>query len=371
MATGAAEAAALDAWAELRPHVEWPDGFSLSFVFAAGTRVADALRGLAEDGARLRSRKIVVMAPGTTQDVDELAAKLLQRQGPGCGGVWVDLAANYGDDAWDRARARLFAQLNQHRLLMVRDLGVPIVFVLPADLRARVVDLAPDLWAIRSFTWVLPAEAILVAQRTAVEREWARLFGLRDRVGVDLLDAVAAAEAALERGCPADARRIATEALKVAAEQTGVEPLVGTEPLAWSRAVARIHDATSPTHTATRTSVLRIATVAGRAEWGLGNRDAAREALSAGLEVARRLRVTLGDMPRVLRDLAYSLFVLAYVEQHSGLGTNAQARMQEFSGLIDDARRLYPDDRTFATLRDAAGAFFPSFPEDERGRDPG
>ena len=40
MAPDPAEEAAEIAWVALRPHVEWPDGFALSFVFAVGSRVS-------------------------------------------------------------------------------------------------------------------------------------------------------------------------------------------------------------------------------------------------------------------------------------------------------------------------------------------
>jgi hypothetical protein len=287
-------------WRELRPHLEWAQGFALVFLFAGHPAPIEFLRRRLEDSLQLRTLRLTIVAPATPGEVPRAVEELLAiRPEPGRGPLWFELWRGSAEKGWPTARRQALRRLNERRFLLEQDVAVPVVFVLPREERAKVYIDAPDLWAVRSFTAELPAperrevtvprhEADTVTvhdpSRGPAEMEWQRLVErAADRTNLDPRDGFAAFESAMERGDLAAARAITDQTLDMARQRL---------------------QTTGDTPQALRDLSISLDNV-GRVERDLGNLETARSAYQESLEIARQLAGTFPDQPRYQQDLAF------------------------------------------------------------------
>src|SRR5208337_4401340 len=116
------------------------------------------LRQRLEESLQLRTLRLTVVAPPTPADVPHAVEEILAaRPEPGRGPLWVEMWRGSAQEGWPEARRQALHRLNERRFLLERDVGRPMVLILPQEERGRVYVEAPDLWAVRCFTAELPA----------------------------------------------------------------------------------------------------------------------------------------------------------------------------------------------------------------------
>ncbi|MCP5310606.1 MAG: tetratricopeptide repeat protein [Zoogloeaceae bacterium] len=336
-----ADAGLDDLWQKLRPHLEWAEGFSLVLLFGHNPKAADALRVRLEGICSLRTQRL--QKPDPRLDTGDLLKSILKaRPRPGSGPLWVDLTPVAQRD--EKGVGDLLMRLNERRFLLESEVRLPLVLILPGEFRARFHALAPDLWAVRSFSDALPlfdqdasAGSLGVSRGardevpslaisripSASEREWQRLFAASSAgEGLDLADAAQAFEAAIERGAISDAKVIAAQALAIA------------------RVRARKTSGKGP-------QVLRDLSIAldnvGRVARDLGDLSAARVAFEESLSLRRQLREALGEGPQVLRDLSVSLDNVGGVAGDLGDLSAARVAFEESLSLRRQLAESFPD----------------------------
>jgi tetratricopeptide (TPR) repeat protein len=373
-------------WRDLRPHLEWAQGFALVFLFAGHPQPVEFLRDRLAESLQPRTLWLTVIAPPTPGEVAAAVEQILDaRPDPGRGPLWVELWRGAEKEGWPRARRQALQRLNERRFLLERDVARPMILVLPREERGRVYVEAPDLWAVRSLTADLPAPietgrvtaltlfrddpALLSASPGPAEIEWARLLErAADPASLDLRDGFAAFASGIERGDLAAARAIANQTLDIARHQFAaiggpsevrneasrnlsialdnvgdIERDLGN--LEAARAVyresldlcRRLHEAVGDTPQALRDLSVSLERV-GQVERDLGNLEAASAAYRESLELRRRLREAVGDTPQALRDLSVSLDNIGEVEHDLG---NLEAARAVYRESLDLCRRLH------------------------------
>ncbi|MGC2201794.1 MAG: tetratricopeptide repeat protein [Stellaceae bacterium] len=307
-------------WRDLRPHLEWAPGFALVFLFASHPAPVRFLRRRLEESLQLRTLRLSILEPSAPAELPHLVEQILgTRPDPGRGPLWVELWRGADEEGWATARRQALHRLNERRTLLERDVGLPMVLILPQSERGRVYVEAPDLWAVRCFTAELPAPQVFVeasvtasgegaasgegyalgvgASAGPAELEWARLRKrTKDRNRLDLRDGFAAFESSLGRGDLTAARATAGEILDLSRERLKT---MGDTPQALRDLSVSLDNV-------------------GRVEGDLGNLEAARTAYRESLELRRGLREALGDTPQALRDLSVSLDNVGGVERDLG-----------------------------------------------------
>jgi hypothetical protein len=289
-------------WRDLRPHIEWAPGFALVFLFASHPGPVRFLRRRLEESLQLRPLRLGVLEPSAPAEMPRLVEQIIAaRPDPGRGPLWVELWRGTAEEGWAVARRQALQRLNERRALLERDVGLPMVLILPQSERGRVYIDAPDLLAVRCFTAELtavnaaarvpettraePSHPDLGAPPGPVELEWARLLKrTKDRSRLDLRDAFAAFESAIERGDLSAAETTAVQTLEIARER-----------------VKKVDD----TPQGLRDLSIALDNV-GQVERDLGNLEAARKAYRESLDVRRQLVRTFPDQLRYQQDLAFT-----------------------------------------------------------------
>jgi tetratricopeptide (TPR) repeat protein len=215
-------------WATLEPHIAWPRGLAMVLLFAGHPQPVDALRERAQTLLRRDGRELRMHVARDTDDLSNLVDELLAPPNDELGALWIELWRGSGRPGWDAAVSEILRRLNEHRVVLERDVGRPTVLVLPPSLRSHVYVLAPDLWAIRSYTAELPSPPGVAparlrfsdllrpfqTRRSREESEWAQLLARGgDRARVDPRDGIRALDAAMAMGNLANARRIGLQVL--------------------------------------------------------------------------------------------------------------------------------------------------------------
>jgi len=310
-------------WRKLRPHLEWANGFNLVFLFADHPAAVETLRSRLDDSLHLRTLRLRVLNPESPTALVGLADEILTPRA-GFGPLWVELWRQAEDQAWQQARTTLLHSLNERRGKLENVVRQPLVLILPTAERNHVYIMAPDLWAIRSFTGQLDApttvalthpDSILTRERESkpvsllgpgpAEQEWNRLLlQTAERVGLNPWDGVAAFEAAMERGDLYAARRIATETLELT--RTQLYPANGKQPSRgwWITGLLRKPRLPPPDPEHQRNLLVALANVGG-VESDLGNLEPARAAYRESLELRRQLREAFPAIPQFQRDLEW------------------------------------------------------------------
>ena len=346
---GEANSSRIDAlWENLAPHVEWPEGLSLVFLFAGHPAPVGELRGRLERSLQGRGKSLMVLDPASAEEVEGLTPVLVQEPGEDCGGVWVSLLRRAGAPGWEGAIRELLYRLNERRTLLERELAVPLVMVLPLELRMKVYEIAPDLWTVRSFVGETPEVEVPLASRVVgnrgasigqqvvvqgspafgrvifgdrppdgssmlAEEEWARLLATGKVQHLAAADGFAAQDSALARGDLQAARRIAMETLAVVVSQAGVA-IEREAVFDVAEALAKVDPQDSRTRRLLATSLHRL----GDVEMQAGDLAAARDFFQRSLDVSEAIVNTDPHDTRARRDLMIALGSLGVAEMEAG-----------------------------------------------------
>lgn len=289
------------AWLRFKQHLAWCDQFALVFLFSDQPAVIDLLRGRLAAIYRARITGLAIPLPNTPEELlTGLLPRLLdppQYQQALNAPVWLDLTRPPPDlsseqrAAWREAGLEFLARLNEQREPLRRTLSKPLILVLPLADKARIRALVPDLWAIRHFSletgpWLVPAAPPAPAQlpthpepfplsdtEHALVREWRRL---RDKGGAGrgaLLAGTRAYDALLRRGHLDEAKEATT----------------------WLVATARSRLTDTPEDPEALRDLSISLNNVGKIDQALGNRQAARDAFTEGLEIAQGLATALPE----------------------------------------------------------------------------
>jgi len=352
-------------WRQLGRSLELAQGFAYYLVFTNWPEQNQAGKVLMNDALQARGLSLQVVVPDDPARLVETAiAALFRTDLPPATPLWLE-CWRYGlDDAWNLARRKLMARLNEGRGRLEKEVLRPLILLLPRDGVLRAAEDAPDMWSIRKLVLHLerPAptelptepyperiveepptpEHITRAERRLADwqRQWAKAEAHGDMQTLSLSDAWIAIDALLEAGRLRDAQIVAGQALTA------------------SRAC---RDDSQP-HTLRDLSV--SLDKVGEIYRSLGDMEAARVAFVESLALCRQLRGTFGDTPLVMRDLSVSLNDLGRVYQDLGdleaarliyaetLAINRQLRvvlgdtpltLQDLSVSIDNVGQLARD----------------------------
>ena len=289
---------------------------------------------------RARSRRLLAVpaASGGAPDVEPALRAVLQpERGAELFGIWVAL----GDARGSQQRDWLLARLNERRaglLAMAR----PVLLVGRGDAELAVAMVAPDLWSIRSASFVVPAWALHAALDLPPPTPW---LGGSLPSAPGKLPAVALWDRALASFRQAAgkaggaARAMADDASPQLALDLGFDAIaqaVRYRQLALAERVLAdlaAHLAIDPSVVGDQPQALRqtyqwrfwAAELAGlRRQWA----DALAHAQHA-LAAAKRLLTLTGESPEALRDWSISLSKVGDVQRALGDVTGARVRYEE------------------------------------------
>lgn len=338
----------LDAlWDGMAPHLEWPDGFSLVLLFAGHPKPVGELRRRFERSLAERGKELMVLDPASAEEVQGLTPVLVRKPEERCGGAWVSLLRRAGSPGWETAMRELLYRLNERRFLMERDLAVPMVMVLPLEMRGKMYAIAPDLWTVRSFVGEMPEVEVPVGSRVVdnrgasigqqivvhgsafgtvtfgdrsaagssmlAEEEWARLLATGRMQHLAAADGFAAQDSALARGDLQAARRIAMETLAVVVSQAGVA-VERESVFDVTEALAKVAPQDARTRRLLATSLHRL----GDVEMLAGDLAAARDFFQRSLDIREAIANADPHDLRAQRDLMIALRGLGVAEVEAG-----------------------------------------------------
>ncbi len=343
-----------DAWLRLRHHLGWSQGFALGFLFVANPRLADAFRWRLERAYLGRVSTLQTLKPASPDlAIDEIMR--LVRESPAllddmAAPLWIELHEHAGDKAWDRARTLVLARLNEHRELLRRRLGRPLILILPQGWQAQARQIAPDLWFIRDFSLEVAAEATSIADGPSTvvkspliaaepsENWWRRLLRkLWHPSQPRLSDHPLVAEWRRVRrkdGSDPNVLNTGWRAIDFLLDQRRIDEAcaIANEVLA----LARQGSESDP-----RSLSISLDRV-GDAARALGRLEDAERAYAESLAVRRVLRERLGDTPEVLRDLSISLNKVGDAASALGRLEEALNAYQEAATLLRRLDHVFP-----------------------------
>ena len=343
-----------DAWLRLRHHLGWSQGFALGFLFVANPRLADAFRWRLERAYLGRVSTLQTLKPASPDlAIDEIMR--LVRESPAllddmAAPLWIELHEHAGDKAWDRARTLVLARLNEHRELLRRRLGRPLILILPQGWQAQARQIAPDLWFIRDFSLEVAAAATSIADGPSTvvkspliaaepsENWWRRLLRkLWHPSQPRLSDHPLVAEWRRVRrkdGSDPNVLNTGWRAIDFLLDQRRIDEAcaIANEVLA----LARQGSESDP-----RSLSISLERV-GDAARALGRLEDAERAYAESLAVRRVLRERLGDTPQVLRDLSISLNKVGDAASALGRLEEALNAYQEAAILLRRLDHVFP-----------------------------
>ncbi len=344
-------------WRLLGRSLELAEGhFAYYLVFSNWPEQNLAGKALLNGALQARGLSLQVVVPDAPEKLVETAIAALFRDDlPPATPLWLECWRNASDPAWNLARRRLMARLNEGRGRLEKEVLRPLILLLPRDGVLRAAEDAPDMWSIRKLvvhlerpampgvpieTLELPKfvepptpENLARAERKLVawQKQWAKAEAAGDMHTLSLPDAWDATEALLEAGRLQDARTVAEQALMASRSR---------------------RDDSQP-------NTLRDLSIAldkvGQVFRDLDNLEEARVAFEESLALCRRLRGTLGDVPQTLRDLSISLNDLGLVYQDSGDFESARLAYAEMLAINRQLRAVLGD--TPMTLQDLSVSF--------------
>ncbi len=319
-------------WQRLKTHLEWSQGFLLGFIFSQHPRVAETFRERLADLYRIRITRLQEWQVEHPEQLQGFIPRLLEptqrEQALKDAPIWLDLSRldKKGETRWRDARADFLSRLNEQREPLRRRQDRPVVLILPANERAKVKELTPDLWAIRTFcldteNWVgaLPARPPpanppsprafpLSAYEQQLVDEWGRLCAQYQGRGKA---AAGKTPALLQAGFHA------------------FDALYGKRQLEEAQQVAETClQAAREAPEALRDLSVSLNNV-GKTAQALGRFEEARAAFDESLAIRRQILQRVGETPEALRDLSVSL---------NNVGKTAQAL-----GRFEDARAAFDE----------------------------
>lgn len=324
-------------WKDLEPHFEWAEGFSLIILFAGHPGPVAELRERLARALENHGKSLKVLDPSSADELTKLLPSVIASPVPDCGAVWVSLLRQGGLPEWTTAVRWLLQRLNERRSLLERDVRVPLVLVLPLELRSVVYVLAPDLWTIRTLAKEAPKPEPpknmhysprppllrVSGPPRGIELEWARLSTGNQR-SISVADGLAASESALDRDDVVSARRVARQTLAVALARLGVE-IDDVDHFDLGSALARASVPT-PRHQHELAAVLDAL---GSVESRAGDQVAAGTYYRWALDLCRARNSAEANDGRAAQDFVIALHNLAVVEFRSRDFAAARALLDE------------------------------------------
>jgi hypothetical protein len=159
------ELAEAQAWATLQRRLHQLQGFGLLIFFVRTPQLANQLKARLTELLHSQQRVLATVTASHPENFADLALKALlgTHESPDTGAHWLEAYRGAGQAAWDKERRVLLARLNERRSRLEAEFQVPLILLLPAGGMAEMATLAPDLWHIRIFTFVLEASLELGA----------------------------------------------------------------------------------------------------------------------------------------------------------------------------------------------------------------
>ena len=358
-----------DAWLRLRHHLGWSQGFALGFLFVANPRLADAFRWRLERAYLGRVSTLQTLKPASPDlAIDEIMR--LVHESPAllddmAAPLWIELHEHAGDKAWDRARTLVLARLNEHRELLRRRLGRPLILILPQGWQAQARQIAPDLWFIRDFSLDVAAAATSIADGPSTvvkspvvaaepsENWWRRLLRkLWHPSQPRLSDHPLVAEWRRVRrkdGSDPNVLNTGWRAIDFLLDQRRIDEAyaIANEVLALARQGSESYP---------RSLSISLDNV-GDAASALGRLEDAERAYAESLAVSRVLRERLGDTPQVLRDLSISLNKMGDAARALGRLEEALNAYQEAATLLRRLDHVFPGQKYASWLTDVEAKY--------------
>ncbi|MEH8017033.1 tetratricopeptide repeat protein, partial [Rheinheimera muenzenbergensis] len=306
-----------DIWPEMRLHIEWSERFSLCFLFCPDSKAIEDIVQWLDDSSAMRTAPLSRFVPDSPRTavaevltkLEEHSNRIAKYHAP----VWLQILTldNENDTSqWDAARAALLARLNERREWLSNNFACPLVICLPLHWQTKVIQIAPDLWHIRSYSSAVEAKLAVQQQEQYPDLLPHFLQSQPDTDNAAFIAKVELARKKLQQ--KPDAVSLQRELLMAISELGDAERDTGRaesalsayrESLAMSRQLqAQLGD---------QPQVLLDLSVSlsklGDAERDTGRAEAALSAYRESLSIDRQLQAQLGDQPQVLLDLSVSL----------------------------------------------------------------
>ncbi len=344
-------------WDRLRSQIELASGFWLGFVFSPSARTAGVLRERVERALKVERRTLLLIQPATPEELRGVLQRLVEDDAPAeAGCTWVEAvradSAGAKEQPWTAAWDELFLRMNVRRDVLRRRLSGGLVFAATPEIKARVREAAPDLWAVRDLVidlapvrsraetaeFALPS--LEMGEGPAPDPEFAlQEAARRGALGAKRSQALAlmeAAEGLLAQDKAREARDVALEAWGLLQGDGDFEEAKALVMLA--RAEHQDHDAAATDH------ILRGIALARRVDirsvpqswhlWGatvaFNTHDymTAKEISRESVAIARS-RLTEKETARRLASLALALSQLAAIESGTGESESALVHVEE------------------------------------------
>ncbi len=227
-------------WHLLGRSLELGEGFSYYLVFTNWPEQNQEGKALLNEALQARGLSLQVVAPDDPEKlVETTVAALFRDDLPPATPLWLECWRNGSDPAWNLARRRLMARLNEGRGRLEKEVLRPLILLLPRDGVLRAAEDAPDMWSIRKLVvhmerpvvaggateplfvqWLehppMPGQLARAERRLAAwQKQWdkAEVSGVMQTLS--LWDAWDATDALLEAGWLKDAETVAVQALQV------------------------------------------------------------------------------------------------------------------------------------------------------------
>ena len=247
---------------------------------------------------------------------------------------------------WDAYRERVLARLNESRSVLVKNRAF-IFLLLPAHFESRAAEVAPDLWSIRSASYVVAPWSGRDEPLTVPVQISPELMPLQDRVKK------AAADNPVLHNWQAQWEawnKDRSQQLSPSLAWLLVEELLEYQQLDQARTVAmqvlelsrQLSVATGNAPESLRDLSMSLNNI-GDVESAAGRGEQALAAYRESLELFLQLRQTLGDSPQVLRDLSISLIKVGEAESAVGRGEQALAAHRESLEIARQLRQALGD----------------------------
>ena len=309
-------------WNNFYLHVEWGEHFGLFFLFCSNLNLSILFQNRLKERFLYRGTPIKLLSPAHAETCAEEIMDWVRSYSSDSGcdsSFWLDLSRDQ-DTAWIAARDNLIARLNEHRELLRNKLSGSLIIILPEYYRARLRELAPDLWSIRQYSLSLNSEehCWVGLSRSKVEKiitppiitKWYKLR-LQNTYSQKIIQVGEAAyNAALGWHCLDLAREVAKGLLDIARNNMDQHKKLNT--------------------------MLKLSSSLSRYGWitqVTGYFEEAESAYREEVTINKELRDWFGDTLEILENLCRALDHVSFLMQMLGRYKDAQVTLQETSTI--------------------------------------
>ncbi|MDQ3060324.1 MAG: tetratricopeptide repeat protein [Pseudomonadota bacterium] len=325
-------------------------GASVVYLFSDYTLANQWLMAELDAHLQTKSMRLDILTPvSATEAPVALLQPILASGNQDMVGRHYWLALGNPAPEWDDYRDRILARLNESRVVLVKNRAF-IFLMLPPHFESRAAEVAPDLWSVRSASYVVapwsgrdesltvPADISPESERTQggvppiaagnpVLRNWQAQWEAWNRDRSQQLS-------------PSLAWLLVDELLKQQKlEQLDQARTVAMQALELCRQLRVVKADTPESRRDLSISLNKV----GDAESAVGRGEQALTAYRESLEIRRQLRQALGDSPQVLRDLSVALNKVGDAESAAGRGEQALAAYRESLEIRRQLRQALGD----------------------------